>query len=65
MAINEELLSLLVCPKCKGELELVPDQSGLDCRQCMLRYPIEDDIPVMLTSEAKPIEPDSRSGASR
>ncbi len=56
MAISEDLLAMLVCPKCKGTLVLAPDASGLDCQACKLRYPIEDDIPVMLTSEARPLE---------
>jgi len=52
MAISKELLDILVCPACKGELELKPDQSGLKCTQCHRLYPIRDDIPVMLIEEA-------------
>jgi uncharacterized protein YbaR (Trm112 family) len=52
MAISEELLEILVCPKCKGEIELTPAGDGLDCGACKLRYRIEDDIPVMLVEEA-------------
>lgn len=55
MAINKELLELLVCPKCKGEIQLKADGSGLVCDACKLLYPIEDDIPVMLIDEAKDI----------
>ena len=55
MAVDKELLELLVCPKCKGELILKDDQSGLACEACKLMYPIEDDIPVMLIDEAKDI----------
>ena len=53
MGINKELLDLLVCPKCKGEIHLKEDDSGLICDACKLMYPIEDDIPVMLIDEAK------------
>ena len=53
MGINKELLDLLVCPKCKGEIHLKEDESGLICDACKLMYPIEDDIPVMLIDEAK------------
>jgi len=55
MAINKELLDLLVCPKCKGEIHLAEDGKGLICNACKLMYPIEDDIPVMLIDEAKDI----------
>jgi uncharacterized protein YbaR (Trm112 family) len=53
MAISKELLDILVCPFCKADLELKPDQSGLKCVQCKRVYPVRDDIPVMLIDEAK------------
>lgn len=55
MSINPELLELLRCPKCKSEVELKKDGSGLKCLNpdCKLVYPIRDDIPVMLVDEAK------------
>lgn len=56
MAVSEKLLALLVCPKCKGELQLGSDGTSLDCGICKLRFRIEDDIPVMLIDEAQPIE---------
>ena len=56
MAISQELLEILACPKCKGELELTPAQDGLACRSCKLLYRIEDDIPIMLIDEATKIE---------
>ncbi|MEE9280846.1 MAG: Trm112 family protein [Myxococcota bacterium] len=56
--IDPELLAILVCPKCKGELDVVraPDgvEQALDCPACELSYPIEDGIPVMLVEEARP-----------
>ncbi len=55
MPISDELLEILACPKCKGEVRLNEDQSGLVCEACKLRYRIEDDIPVMLIDEAEPI----------
>ena len=54
--ISKELLDILACPKCKGDLELKEDGTGLICWRCKLLYPIEDDIPIMLIDEAKPIE---------
>jgi uncharacterized protein YbaR (Trm112 family) len=56
MAIPPELLEILVCPQCKGEIQLIPAGDGLDCHACRLRYRIEDDIPVMLIDEATPID---------
>ena len=53
MAISEELLEILVCPKCHAKVELKPDGSGLKCVGCKRVYPIRDDIPVMLIDEAK------------
>ncbi len=51
--ISKELLEILVCPKCKGELKLTKE--GLICERCKLIYPIKEDIPIMLIEEAKPI----------
>lgn len=53
--INEELLKILVCPQCKGELEHDKDSNRLLCHECNLAYPIKDDIPVMLVEEAEEI----------
>ena len=56
MAISQELLEILACPKCKGDLELNPTQDGLVCNTCKLLYRIEDDIPIMLIDEAQKVE---------
>ena len=58
MAVNEKLLEILVCPKCKGDLELTGPGDGLLCHSCHLMYPVRDDIPIMLIDEALPIESD-------
>lgn len=52
MAISKELLDILVCPSCRGDLDLKQDSSGLKCLQCRRVYPIRDDIPVMLIDES-------------
>ena len=56
MSLAPELLDILVCPKCKGPLEhhRAPPEA-LVCRACRLRYAVEDDIPIMLVDEAKPL----------
>jgi uncharacterized protein YbaR (Trm112 family) len=52
MALSKDLLEILVCPQCKGEI--VPDEKHekLICQACKLAYPVRDDIPVMLIDEA-------------
>jgi hypothetical protein len=52
MAISKELLEILACPKCKGDVRLTEKEDGLVCFSCKLLYPIKDDIPVMLIDEA-------------
>lgn len=56
MAISRELLEILACPKCKGDVQLTDAQDGLVCNACKLMYPIKDDIPVMLIDEAIRLE---------
>ncbi len=51
--LDETLLEILVCPKCKGELEYRSEEGALLCHKCRLRYKVEDDIPVMLIDEAE------------
>lgn len=55
--MDEELLRILACPKCKGDLLLVKEgeeEKGLLCEGCKLLYPIRDGIPIMLIEEAVP-----------
>ncbi len=54
MTLKKELLEILACPKCKGEIRLTEKSDGLACDRCRLVYPIRDDIPVMLIEEARP-----------
>ncbi|MFZ0889098.1 MAG: Trm112 family protein [Candidatus Binataceae bacterium] len=56
MALSQELLDILACPKCKGDLKLADKQDGLVCQACKLVYPIRDDIPIMLIEEAQPLK---------
>lgn len=57
MTLDHRLLSLLVCPVCKGPLELVRDAEArpleLQCPADRLAYPVRDGIPVMLVDEAR------------
>ena len=52
--IRRELLDILVCPACKGSL--VNAEAFLICNACKLKFPIQDDIPIMLVEEALPLE---------
>jgi uncharacterized protein YbaR (Trm112 family) len=54
-AVPKQLLDILVCPKCRGELEYREKESALLCHACKLRYAIRDGIPIMLIDEATPI----------
>ena len=56
MAISKELLDILACPKCKGDIHLNDSHDGLICEQCRLLYEIRDDIPIMLIEEAKSLD---------
>ena len=53
MAVHPDLPEILVCPVCKASLSLVDGDQGLKCSECGRIYPIRDDIPVMLASEAR------------
>ena len=55
VAIDKELLDILVCPKCKGDLNLTKKEDGLICQECYVKYPIQDDIPILLIDEAQPL----------
>ena len=55
MTLSPQLLAILVCPKCKGELEYRAEEPSLVCPACRLRYAVRDDIPIMLIDEATPV----------
>ena len=52
MPVDKELLDILACPKCKGDLKVTKKEDGLLCEGCRLLYEIKDDIPIMLIDEA-------------
>ncbi|MDR4503668.1 MAG: Trm112 family protein [Candidatus Scalindua sp.] len=49
--IDKKLLEILACPLCKTDVKLEEDK--LICTNCGRRYPIRDDIPIMLIDEAE------------
>lgn len=60
MTLDHRLIDLLVCPVCKGALEMLRNDEGqpveLACRADRLAFPIRDGLPVMLEGEARSIE---------
>lgn len=53
MAISKELLDILACPVCKGDIRYDEPEQKLTCLSCGRRYPVREGIPVMLESEAE------------
>lgn len=49
--IDQQLLEIIVCPACHGQLEEATDE--LVCQGCGNAYPVRDDIPVLLVDEAR------------
>ncbi|NLE30272.1 MAG: Trm112 family protein [Phycisphaerae bacterium] len=54
MTINKELLEILICPDCRGNVE--KKDEFIVCSDCGKRYPIREGIPIMLITEALPPE---------
>ena len=53
MAVDKDLLEILACPNCRGDVEYRESESVIACTKCGYRYPVRDDIPVMLIDEAE------------
>lgn len=49
--VSKEFLEILACPLCKTDVRQEGDR--IICVQCGRRYPVKDDIPVMLIDEAE------------
>ena len=47
-----DLLDILVCPVCNGELSAEAALQQICCLQCRLAFPVREGIPVMLVDEA-------------
>ncbi len=56
--MDKRLLDILVCPVCKGPLVYKKEHKELICKGDRLAYPVRDDIPVMLESEARQLPAD-------
>ena len=62
MPIKKDLLSILICPKCRRKLK--KESAFLICEKCSLAYPVIGDIPNMLIDEAWPLSKAKNSGFS-
>jgi hypothetical protein len=61
--IDQKLLEVLVCPACRAKVSLDGDRLACQNQSCGLRYPIRDDIPIMLISEAKKPDGGAKGGS--
>jgi len=55
MSISKELLEILACPLCKGDLKWEEVLYVLICEKCGVFYQVVDDIPILLPDSAKPL----------
>ncbi len=54
--LSKELLEILACPQCKGELIYDPQRDILICQHCQVFFEIIDGIPNLIFEEAKPLK---------
>ena len=59
--MDHRLLEIVACPSCKGKLNYDKENNELVCKFDRLAYPIRDDIPVLLTTEARSLSSDEIS----
>jgi len=53
--IDKELLEVLACPVCKGDLKYNEEKDILICEKCKVYYEIREGIPVLLPDAGKPL----------
>ncbi|MBM5782889.1 MAG: Trm112 family protein [Pelagibacterales bacterium] len=54
--INKNLLEILACPLCKGNLEYNKKENELICFESKLAFKVVDGIPQMLIDEARKLD---------
>ncbi len=54
--VRQDLLDILACPRCKERVYLSEDGRWLICESCAVKYPVEEDIPIMLVERAEPLD---------
>ncbi|MDW8109299.1 MAG: Trm112 family protein [Candidatus Kryptonium sp.] len=50
--IDKDLLKILACPKCKGDLDYIEEPESLVCKSCGKVYEVKDGIPILLVDES-------------
>ncbi len=54
MAVSKELIDILICPNCHGQISYDEEGQTITCvGECKYVYPVRDDIPIMLIDEAQ------------
>lgn len=51
--MHKRLLAILVCPKCKNNLEYVASANEVLCIKDLLAFPVRNGVPVLLESDAR------------
>ena len=58
--MHKRLISLLVCPKCKGSLEYRPTSKEMVCPVDQVAYPVRKGVPVLLEIDARKLGPSDK-----
>jgi uncharacterized protein len=58
--MNKKLLSILVCPLCKGKLKYIKKNSELECANDELAFPVRKGVPVLLEMDARKLTHNTR-----
>lgn len=54
--MKKKLLKILICPQCKGKLIYKSSKNELICETDRLVFPIRKGVPILLISDAKPLD---------
>ncbi len=54
--IDPKMLELLVCPQTFGPLDYDEKNQELVSKKADLAYPVRDGVPILLISEARPLD---------
>lgn len=65
MRLRPDVIEILACPRCHGQLVFMSDESAFECRQCRLAYPVRDAIPDFLVDHALPLDGATAGGGGR
>jgi uncharacterized protein len=63
MAVDQQLLEVMACIQCRGSLVMVEGGRGLLCEACKLKFPVRDDVPIMLLEEVLDMQSGARSAS--